>query len=420
MEKSPEELYKERLGRYEDALQLKEPDRVPLVWSDGGSYFAAKYVDMPIKDAFYDAKKWFNANKQVAADYEPDMCLSPHFYSGRILDLLGDKTGKWPGSAAGGLSDDDPPQYGDPDGMRADEYDLFMRDPSDFGLRRLLPRTYATLEPLEQVVPMWKLALGENLTQFANTFAKPGVTDALKALMEAGAESERWMAESVLHEKEVHELGIPTFGWNVVMPAFDYISSPLRGMQQIAIDLYKQPAKMLEAVEVITPLLVEMAVDEAERSGQRNVYLGTYWGADGFMPLKKFEKLYWPGFNDLTTRLLAEDLTVFIMLDGTYSSKMDFIAQLPQGKIACFFEPEDIVQAKETLGGTHCIGSNIPPSWFQALTAEEVREETRNLIDIGGKNGGFMIATTGLSESSDPELVKVCVDTIKEYGVYYR
>ncbi|OQY16233.1 MAG: hypothetical protein B6I32_03990 [Desulfobacterium sp. 4572_20] len=110
MNKSPEELYKERLGRYEDALQLKEPDRVPLVWSDGGSYFAAKYVDMPIKDAFYDAKKWFNANKQVAADYEPDMCLSPHFYSGRVLDLLGDKTGKWPGSAAGGLSDDDPPQ----------------------------------------------------------------------------------------------------------------------------------------------------------------------------------------------------------------------------------------------------------------------------------------------------------------------
>jgi len=420
MKKPPEELYKERHGRYEDAIQLKEPDRVPIVWSDGGSYFPAKYVGMPIKDAFYDEKKWFNANKQVFVDHEPDMCLSPHFFSGRVLDLLGDKTGKWPGSAAGGLGDDDPPQYGDPDGMRADEYDAFIRDPSDFGLRKLLPRMYTALEPLEQVVPLWKLAFGENPTQLLRAFAKPGVADALKALVEAGAESERWVAESELHEEELHELGLPTFGWNVVMPAFDIISSPLRGMEQIAVDIYKQPAKMLEAVEMITPLLVEMALDEVKRSGHRNVYVGTYWGADGFMPLKKFEKLYWPGFNDLISRLLAEDLTVFVMLDGSYSSKMHFLAELPQGKIACFFDIEDIPQAKETLGDTHCIGANLPPSWFQALTAEEVREETKKLIDMGGKNGGFMICTTGLSESADPTLVKTCIDTIKEYGVYKK
>jgi len=419
MEKSNKELYEERLGRYEAAIQLKEPDRIPIVWSDGGSYFASKYAGISIKDAFYDAKKWFEANKQVFLGYEPDMCLSPHFFSGRVLELLGDKTGKWPGGGLG-LKDDDPPQYGDPDGMRADEYDAFIKDPSDFGVRTFLPRSYKTLEPLEQLFPMWKLAVGENPTQLLKAFARPGVADALNALVEAGVESEKWVAESEVLEKELYELGLPTFGWNVVMVPFDIISSPLRGMQQISVDIYKQPKKMLEAVDMITPLMVEMALDEAKRSGHRNVYVGTYWGADGFMPLKKFETLYWPGFKDLVTRLLEEDLTVFVMLDGPFATKMDYLAELPQGKIACFFEPEDLIQAKETLGHTHCIGVNIPPSWFQTLTAEQVKEETRKLIDNGAGNGGFMVSTTGLSESADPELVKTCVDTIKEYGVYKK
>ena len=41
MEKTPKELYQERLTRVEDAIQVKVPDRVPIV--PIGDYFPGKY-----------------------------------------------------------------------------------------------------------------------------------------------------------------------------------------------------------------------------------------------------------------------------------------------------------------------------------------------------------------------------------------
>ena len=52
MEKTPEELFKERKKRVFDAIQLKVPDRVPIVTF--GGFFAAKYAGFTCKDAMYD------------------------------------------------------------------------------------------------------------------------------------------------------------------------------------------------------------------------------------------------------------------------------------------------------------------------------------------------------------------------------
>ena len=52
---------------------------------------------------------------------------------------------KWPGH---GLPDDAHSyQYVEGVYMKADEYDLFMKDPFDFQLRKLLPRTMGVFEP---------------------------------------------------------------------------------------------------------------------------------------------------------------------------------------------------------------------------------------------------------------------------------
>jgi hypothetical protein len=43
MGKTPEELYREREKRINDAIQLKAPDRVPF-WFQDVSFFPAKYT----------------------------------------------------------------------------------------------------------------------------------------------------------------------------------------------------------------------------------------------------------------------------------------------------------------------------------------------------------------------------------------
>jgi len=418
MKRSAEELYQERLKRFEDAIQLKVPDRVPILWSDGGSYFVAKYVGMIIQEAFYDVKKWFTANKEVITELEPDIYLSPFFFSGRILEILGHKTAKWPGH---GVRPDEPIQYGAEDYMSADEYNDFLNDPSDYTIRTFLPRVYRALEPLKDLFPLRLFSIGEDPTKLTQAFAEPEIVAAINALIEAGKVSKEWVAASEAFGKEMRELGFPAFGWNVVMPPFDHVSSPLRGMRGVMLDMYRQPEKLLEAIKRVTPWLIEKAVDEAKKSGYPRVYVGLYWGADGIMSLKHFEKFYWPGLKKLVSGLLDAGLTLIISFDGPYNSKLEYIAELPKGKIVCFFDPmTDISKAKEILGDKLCIGGNLPASLLQVGTPQQIKEYSKKLIDVGGEGGGLVLSTSTISEEAKPELVKVYINFIKKYGIYKR
>ena len=50
--------------------------------------------------------------------------------------------------------------------------------------------------------------------------------------------------------------------------------------------------------------------------------------------------------------------------------------------------------------------------------AEKVREETRKLIEIAGKGGGFIMSSRGVLDEADPKMVKVWAEATREFGVY--
>ena len=120
MEKTPREKLEKRLKRIEDALQLKEPDRVPFLPMT--HFFAANYVGMTGEEAFYDREKWFAANKKMTLDLDLDLYFPPlvGVYPGRSLDILGCKQIKWPGHGAPSNSTY---QFVEGEYMKANEYD---------------------------------------------------------------------------------------------------------------------------------------------------------------------------------------------------------------------------------------------------------------------------------------------------------
>ena len=61
MNKPAEQLYKEREKRVNDAVQLKEPDRVPIVGMFG--FFPAKYAGITSEEAMY----WFESTDMFKA-----------------------------------------------------------------------------------------------------------------------------------------------------------------------------------------------------------------------------------------------------------------------------------------------------------------------------------------------------------------
>jgi hypothetical protein len=93
--KTPDELYKERLGRIEDAIQLKTPDRIPVLVSF--RYFSARNAEMTYEETFYRPEEWLEANRKTILEYQPDMYYPPLTESGRAYEILGLKQAKWPG-----------------------------------------------------------------------------------------------------------------------------------------------------------------------------------------------------------------------------------------------------------------------------------------------------------------------------------
>ena len=99
MEKTPEKLYQERKKRIEDAIQLRVPDRVPIV--PFFHFFPARYAGISFAEAMYDYDKVGMASKKTIMDFQPDMYVNPYGLVGLGV-WIGFGPGKWPNHAGHG------------------------------------------------------------------------------------------------------------------------------------------------------------------------------------------------------------------------------------------------------------------------------------------------------------------------------
>lgn len=417
MEMPAQQAYRERLQRVEDAIQLKVPDRVPFFPLD--HFLAARYAGITSEEAFYDFDKWFAASRRMIEYLEPDIYFPPvAAYPGKSLDALDCRQLKWPGR---GIPPHSTFQYVEGEYMKADEYDAFLDDPSDYLIRVYLGRVFGRLEPLQTLPPLRTLFLYGYKGAFTSAvFATPEIVGAFSALYEAGVEARKYAIASAAFDREMASLGFPAAvgGGSVYVP-FDIFSDVFRGMKGIMLDMYRQPDKLLDAMDRILPILIQGAVAAVRRAGNTRVFIPLHRGSDGFMSLKQFETFYWPGFKKLVLALMDEGLTPCLFFEGNYNSRLEYLTEFPKGKILGLFDSTDIFLAKKVVGGTMCLAGDMPLSLLQSGTPDKVKEYTKKLIDIVGKDGGFVMSSRTVLDDADPELVKVWADFTREYGVYH-
>jgi len=418
MEKSPQELYREREQRINDAVQLKVPDRVPFFLPSG--LFPAKCVGMTFEEAFYNAEKFLEAHKKVNQDFDSDLYWPPRFTvltSGQAFEAVDYRQIKWPGH---GVSPDHSFQFVEGEYMKADEYDAFLDDPSDFALRRFMPRAFGTLQPLEMLPPLKVMLLGYGAMGATSMLTMPEIAGAFESLYKAGLEVAKRDAATAAFNQEMTELGFPPLAGDmgVTLAPFDAISDFLRGMRGTMLDMYRQPEKLLQAIEKVEPLMIELALLGAQMSGIPRVFIPLHRGADGFMSHEQFETFYWPGLKRLLLRLIEAGVTPCPLFEGRYDSRLEYLRELPAGKIFGMFDSTDVFKAKEIIGDTICIVGNMPLSLLQTGTPEQIRDYSKRLIDVVGKDGGFIMSARATLDEAKPELVRVWADFTREYGVY--
>ena len=407
-----EKGYKARATRLAKAARLEVPDRVPCMIPTG--WFPAMNAGIPLKETMYDPEKMRYAWLKFVDEFDSDTFDGTLFFQAPISDLLESKTQKWPGH---GLPDNAHSyQYVEGEYMKADEYDIFMKDPFDFQLRYLLPRTMGAFELFAEVP---SFASYQGLPQrLIAMCSDPRFEKLAGAIREAGKvmpEFNRVYAETT---QAAIARGFPIFRGGLAVAPLDVFADSLRGTHGIVMDMYRQPDKIHEAMEFVLPQLLSGAVMMSDTADCPVIMMPLHKGDDTFMSDKQFEKFYWPTFRRLLIGMVNEGLVPFPVAEGAYNRRLEVISDLPKGAVVWMFDQTDMGNAKKILGGTCCIAGNVPVSVAYTGTALEMKDYCRKLIETCAHGGGYILSGGCTFDMAKPENLRAMMDAAKEYGVY--
>jgi len=408
-------LYSERERRIADAIALRQPDRVPIIYNS--AFFAAHYTGISFREAMYDYEALAEAFRKTVLDLEPDAASSPFplVALGPVLELAGFHAYEWPGH---GLPDNRPYQYIDREYMTAAEYDLYLADPNWFLLTRFLPRIADVFAPFAEL-PSINGYTSTGLMMLTRSFARREFAEAFARLVETGEEAQKMRDLDIAFTAELKAMGFPLSTATVCDSPYDYFADFLRGSKGVMLDLRRNPDKLHAAMDSVTPHLIGGAVEAARARDGKIVLIPLHWGLDGFMSPDQFRSFYWPPLRRVMMGLIEAGLVPMVFWEGDCTSRLEVIGDIPPGTCIYQFEHTDLLLAKRILGGVVCLRGNVPASLLITGTVEEVRDCCRRLIDGVGGGGGFILeGATSVPNEARPENVFAMYEMAKTYGRY--
>ena len=418
MSQSTEQAFQARLKRFNDAVSLRKPDRVPVISLAG--FFVTNYAGLTPKQALYDYEKMAEAWKFTTLKLGWDMCPTPlTLYPGPALDILGSRHYKWPGHD---LPDNVTYQFLENEYMSSDEYDEFLRNPDGFTIRKLMPRFASALQPLAALPQLYYLTspraflLGTGMIS-----GNPAIAGALRTILRYGEEFTKWNSIIERVSAEIEQAGYPIVHVASCYAPFDWVSDNLRGMRGCMLDMYRCPEKLQAAMSLYADLAIESTIAAAKRCGNPRIFMAMHRGSGGFMSNRQFAEFYWPGLRKVMLALIDAGLTPLPFWEGDYTPRLEYLAELPRGKIAGHFDIVDLEKCRRILGDRMCFWGNLPSSLLVTGTRQEVIDYVRRLIDLFGDSYGLIVdgAVSGVPDESKPENVEAMVEAVLRYGVYH-
>jgi hypothetical protein len=216
-----------------------------------------------------------------------------------------------------------------------------------------------------------------------------------------------------------NERGVPVTAGGVTMN-LEMILSLGRTLTKFTLDLYRHPDKVQAVMDAMVDDCIQNVLNNTTATAipWANIILAR--GSSTFYNIPTFERFIFPYLKKMVETFVAKGLMVNMHLDTNWILNLPYFKELPAGK--CIIELDsttDIFKAKEILKGHICIKGDVPATMLSLGKSEDVASYCKKLIDIVGKDGGFILST-GCTCPVDAkfENVKAMIDTAKDYYPY--
>ncbi|MGD8521793.1 MAG: uroporphyrinogen decarboxylase family protein [Desulfobacterales bacterium] len=347
------------MQRIEAAIKLEPVDRVPCA-PLMDIFFPAKYKGFSVADAIRDWKKGFYSIVDVFDEVEGwdgmilpgySMPATPHVYSSGGIAL-----GKnlFPGTD---LGKNDSPQFHETEIVTREDY--------------------------EDIINLgWKGFRTKHQQRYNST-------DEEQTLKWTQKQMERYKTElNFWREKGVRTL------CGAITSSPLMILSTSRTLLGVTKDIYEIPDKLEAAMDAMVDDLILDAIEATQLSGQPGVMLIMERGGGFYYPLNIYERFEYPYMKRMVEAFAAEGILTVMHLDQNYTLNLPYFKDLPAKMVIAELDSmTDIFKAKEILAGHMCIAGDVPAALSSLGTPEEMAAYCSKLIDIVGKDSGFILST---------------------------
>ncbi|MHA1310631.1 MAG: uroporphyrinogen decarboxylase family protein [Candidatus Helarchaeota archaeon] len=142
--------------------------------------------------------------------------------------------------------------------------------------------------------------------------------------------------------------------------------------------------------------------------------------SNSFISAEIFEDLVLPYIKQIVKINNKLGYTNLFHMDTNWGPFLEYFLELPKnGRYILHLENTDIIKAKEILGDRMCLMGNVSSTLLSIGTAKEVDKYCKRIIEKCKEGGGFILGS-GCEVASDAKFINVqaMINAGKKYGIY--
>lgn len=167
------------------------------------------------------------------------------------------------------------------------------------------------------------------------------------------------------------------------------LAGMMLGVQNFMMKLYDDEEGTVALLEFATELVVRLCESQIAR-GADVVFIADPVASGELISPSMFEEYALPYIKEVTGRLKKYDVPIILHICGNTQARLE---PLKEAGISAFsLAAVDLKEALETARGHYAIFGNMDPfSVMQAMTSDKVYQTCRELGDIAGLDGGYVM-----------------------------
>jgi len=411
-DQTPEAVkFNERLQRIEDAIALKEPDKIPF--APFFSSVVQRMYGSSYRDIFYNHERAGDAALSFYKDYPCDAHYFCGLTSGRANELAGSSMIDWPGRPGSTVPFTSSHQVIEREYLMPEEYPELINDYSGFMLRKYIPRAYPNLNAFSGLSLTPTVVLN---TSFLSPLYSPEMIKAYEILAEISKQDAEAMAMNIQYIGKLAEVGIPSMICGISEAPYDILGDYFRGTVGLMHDLFEYEDEIAAVCDMFADQQIAALqyLKDLPIPGKR-VFFPMHKGMDGFMSPEQYENLYWKPLKKIVLALIEINVTPYLYTEGKYNTRLEQLTDVPPGKVLIHFEDVDMVEAKRIVGKNSCIIGNLPIMLLEFGKKEKVVEYCKYLIDTCAPGGGYIFDFNGSLENTKKENLDAMFEVFETY-----